>query len=276
MKNVPAGLKPHLYRLYSDPLQIYECYLEDPYDVPSHYFVANIEDITFGGQLYTALGIKRTPLKAEDGTILNEIELGLDNVDLAFKNLVASGGLNRKRVVVKLIFNSNLTLASDHIILLDGILDEPKGDNRWVTMTIKPFPLLERDYPRRIFQVGCNYVFGDEWCTVDRTLYKETYVVGGASTKTAINIVDDSHIDNYWTPGYIEFTSGDMEGVSRPVYASTNILLTLRVGLPDTPKEGDTFIIQKLCAKNPTACQAIFNNYYNYGGFPHVPKEPVL
>ena len=156
-KNVVDALLPEFYRLYSKPLLIYELYLESPYTSISHRYVCNNQNITFAGSLYTALAIKRTAIKSEEGTVLNELEVGLDNVDLEFRSLVASGRFSRKRCVVKLIFANQLDSATKCVILYDGYLDNPSGDDEWVTMKIQPLRVLDRDYPLRIFQVGCNY-----------------------------------------------------------------------------------------------------------------------
>lgn len=277
MSNVPDAILPELYRLYTKPYQIYEVYLESPYITPSHRFVAYKKDIVFGGNTYTALAIKRGTIKSEEGTIINEVEIGLANADLEFKNQVASGSFNKKRVVAKIVFDGFLTNAANYILLLDGDLDEPKGDEEWVTMTVTPFPMFEREYPNRVFQFGCNAVFGDADCTINRSLYQENKVVGAGSTAQIINITDDLHANNYWLPGHIEMTSGELDGIVRPIGVSIGTIITLRVPFESAPAEGDTFTVSKLCAKNPTTCATDFNNYEaNYFGFPFVPKEPRI
>ena len=272
----PTAIAPELYRLLSKPLQIFECYLESPYAAPSHRYVRNNKDITFAGNEYIALAIKRTPIRSEEGTIINEIEIGLDNVDLEFKTLIASGFFNRKRIDVKLIFDGFLDDADNYKLLITGFLDEPKGDDEWCTMTITPFPMLDREYPKRIFQVGCNWTFGDSYCGVTKANYLDSKTVAGGATTTVIPFVDDSNPDNYYVPGYIEFTSGDLDGESRPVAESDSTSITLRIPLSAIPEVGDGFDVQKLCAKNVTVCDSEFSNSDNYGGFPYVPKQPKI
>jgi uncharacterized phage protein (TIGR02218 family) len=278
---IPSGLQPCFYQLYSEPLQIYELYLDTPYLVPSHYFVCNIEPITFGGHVYTPLAIKRNPIKSEDGTVLNEVEIGLDNVDLEFSTLVASGAFNLRRCVIKLVFANALdSQGLNYVTILDGQLDEPKGDNRWATMMIKPFPCFSRDYPRRLFQVQCNYTFGDSDCTMNASNFAFTYTVDDtgavdASTCSIINFDDDTNDDDYFVPGYVLFLSGALENIVRPIVNSTSTTVSMRVSFPFAPSQGDTFKIVRLCAKTPSSCQA-FGNYLNFGGFPQVPKQPII
>jgi hypothetical protein len=275
-RTLPAGIQASFYRLYGTPLQIFELYLLSPYTTPDYYFVANNADITFGGQLYTAIAIRRSAIKSEDGTVLNDIEIGLDNVDLEFKNYIASGALNRKRVICKLIFNDHLDNANNHLLLFDGYLDEPKGDDYWVTMTVRPFPMFEREYPRRIFQIGCNYLFGDASCTMNRDDYYDVVILTGAQTASRIEFDSYGKAADYWVPGYAEILTGDLAGQVRPTYSTGDASVNVRVAFDGIPSAGDTVKLQKLCKKSTTACIEEFDNYLNVGSFPHVPKKPVL
>jgi hypothetical protein len=81
---------------------------------------------------------------------------------------------------------------------------------------------------------------------------------------------------NYFVPGYVEITSGDYIGEVRPVAFNGAGDVTVRVSFGHTVPSGTGIKLQKLCAKNPDACQNTFNNYANYGGFPTVPKQPII
>lgn len=203
-KTVVDSIRPDFYRLFSSPLTIYDFYLESPYAAPSHRYAAYIRDITFAGNLYTALAIKRSPIKSEEGTIINEIDIGLDNVDLEFRTLVASGAFNKKRCIIKLIFANQLDNANKSVVLFDGYLDAPSGDDHWVSMKVQPLNVLDREYPKRIFQVGCNAVFGDDDCGMDLTDFVFTLTASAACSSTVINF-DDSTVDYFVT---LPFTSG--------------------------------------------------------------------
>lgn len=275
-RNVHANIKPELYKLYSKPLTIAELYLESPYTAISHRYVANNENITFGGEVYTALAAKRSSIRSEEGTVINELEVGLDNVDLEFQNLVATGAFNRKRCVIKLVFYGFLTNSANCIILYDGYLDAPKGDDHWVTLTLKPFPIFDRDYPRRLFQVGCNWTVGDDNCGLDLTDYDATIVCNNSCTTRVLNFTDAGFATNYFVPGYALITSGALLGQVRPIISNDNDSVTVRIPFSDVPVEGVGVTLQKLCAMNTDVCNDEFDNYLAYGGFPTVPKEPVL
>lgn len=274
-RTIPTALKPSLYRLYSEPIQLIDLYLESPYTSPSHFYCVNNQDIVFGGHTYIAIAAKRSAIKSEEGTVLQEITVQLDNIDLEFKNLIASGMFNRKKCDIKIVFNGYLSSSSNYIMLYSGYLDSPSGDNRWATLTVKPFPLFEREYPRRLFQVMCNWLFCSTQCGLTLTDYRLWNDVDSGSTTSIIQVKTYAMTPDYYIPGYVIMLSGSLEGQVRPVSWNSANQIGLRVAFDGVPAEDDSFHIQKLCAKNVTSCQD-FSNYLNYGGFPHVPLEPTL
>jgi hypothetical protein len=276
MRSIPAVILPELYRLYTEPIHIIELYLTSPYTVPSHYYCANNEDITFGGQAYTAIAAKRSAIKSEEGTILQELNVQLDNIDTEFKTLISSGAFNRKRCDIKIVFTGFLTLSTNYIFLYSGYLDAPSGDNRWVNLLIKPFSIFEREYPRRIFEIMCNWTFGDAQCGMLLGDFLINDIVYTGSTELVIYHQINSVVAGYFCPGYLLMTSGDLAGEVRPVDWNGTNYTQVRVALSKAPTVGDTFTVQKLCAKTPTACKDIFANYNLFGGFPHTPKSPII
>lgn len=274
-RTIPSGLLPELYKLYTKPIHLAELYLDSPYTTPSHFYCINNEDLTFGGQVYTAIAAKRSSIKSEEGTIINELNIQLDNIDTEFKNLISSGAFTRKRCDIKLVFDGFLTSASDYILLYSGKLDAPSGDNRWINLLIRPFSIFERDYPRRIYEIMCNWTFGDAQCGLNIDSYKLWNDVNTGSTSSIINTYTYAMTPSYYVPGYVIFLSGNLIGQVRPVYSNSASQVIVRVAFSEAPVFGDSFYIQKLCAKTPAACQAL-SNYTNYGGFPQTPKSPII
>lgn len=276
-RTIPTALKPALYRLYSEPIQIVDLYLDSPYTSPSDFYCVNNQNISFAGHTYIAIAAKRSAIKSEEGTVLQEITVQLDNIDLEFKTLIASGMLNRKRCDIKIVFNGFLSSASNYIMLYSGYLDSPSGDNRWASLVVKPFPIFEREYPRRLFQVMCNWLFCSSQCSLTLSNYSASGTVASGSSTSYINWTDPyGRANSYYVPGYILMQTGSLAGEVRPIASSSSSQLGLRVALSNTPEVGDTFTVQKLCSKNVSDCKDVFSNYINYGGFPHVPLEPTL
>jgi hypothetical protein len=275
-RTIPSGLLPELYKLYTTPIHIVEMYLDPPYTSPSDFFCINNEDITFGGQLYTAIAAKRSSIKSEEGTIIQELNIQLDNIDTEFKNLIASGAFNKKKCVIKIVFDGFLTSSANYIFLYSGYLDAPSGDNRWLNLLIKPFSIFEREYPRRIFEIMCNWTFGDAQCGKVLSNYHADTYIGAGSTAGYIIHANHGAANNYFAPGYLLMTSGELINQVRPVLYSNPTATSLRVAFSKNPVVGESFTLQKLCAKTPTFCKEVFNNYNNFGGFPQVPKSPII
>lgn len=285
--DIADAIKPEFYRLYTKVIQLYDIY--DPDNKPHYYrYCANSSDLSVlitspnTYATYTALAIRRSSITSEEGTTVNELEIGLDNVDLAFRTAVASGFLINKKCTVWVgFYNPTTTKIYGRVKIFEGYLDEPKGDERWVTMTIRPFPMFDREYPKRIFQVGCNWIFGaatgnNPGCTKNRSSYSITSYVASGSDLEEIHIADSGLGNDYFVPGYLEVLDGPYIGLRRPIATNTTTVITLRVALEFVLSEGTLIRLQKLCDKSLEACNTIFNNKNEHGGFPGVPKSPRL
>jgi hypothetical protein len=274
-KTVDSGLLPYFYKKSTTVLTGYRI------DIPgigSQYYVANNEDVGS----YTALAIKRDTITSEDGTVLNEIDVGLDNTELDFKQWVMQGALEGSIVYIKLLFTSKNRVGHDLSIsiygsvdLYIGVLDAPKGDENWISFSVRPFGELDREYPSRLYQLGCNWLFCGSGCGLTLGNYDYSGTLSAESDGTTLSI-SHGQAENYFVPGYAEILDGDYAGEYRPILSNTTTGVTLRVAFEHTIPNGTAIKLQKLCAKTPDACQTIFSNYDNYGGFPHVPQQPII
>jgi hypothetical protein len=241
-------------------------------------FVANTVEVGGGGG-YAPLAIKRTPIRSEEGTILNELEIGLDHVGLEFRQQVMTGKFNNIAVSIYLIFptwNGVRWMPTGEILLFKGFTDEPKGDEHWITLAVKPFPYLDQQYPKRIYQQGCNWTFcGLNTCTLNLSSFTNTTSLGSDSDGTTLACSTGGG-DDYYVPGYVEITSGGLVGEVRPILSNTSGSVVVRVAFSSTISSGVGLKIVKLCAKNYQTCQDDFSNYDNFGGYPWVPKEPII
>lgn len=255
------------------PLTGYRFYLPGG----TEYYIANTVDV----DPYTALAIKRNPIRSEEGTILNELEIGLDHVDLGFKQDVMSGIFNNIAVDVRLVFVSwdgvfeEWDIDAD-VLLFKGWTDEPKGDEHWISISVIPFPNLDRQYPKRIFQSGCNWTFcNSDTCGLTLSTYITNVNLSSQSDGTTLTCSHGQAAD-YFVPGYVEIKSGALQGAVRPVLQNDTSTVTVRIPFDDVIASGVNVDIVKLCAKNYDTCENDFSNYSEYGGYPWVPKEPIL
>jgi len=267
-KDISAGLLPYFFRPNVTILSLYYFSIDAPDD---HQFIANSKDLGS----FTALAIKRNTIRSEEGTIINELEIGLDNVDLAFKNDIIAGKYNDKKCKIYLAFYSGVTYLGKQLIF-QGFIDEPKGDEHWVTVTIRPFPLLEQTFPKRVYQSGCNWTFCATGCNLNLNNYTVNTSLTAQSDGQTL-ICSHGEAADYFLPGFVELTSGVYDGQARPVVSNTTGTIILRIPFEGVLANGTTLEVVKLCPKHYEACQsADFDNFDNYGGYPWVPQEPIL
>ncbi len=239
-------------------------------------FIANTTDV---GD-YSALAIKRNPIRSEEGTILNELDIGLDHVDLTFKNDVMAGRYNNISVSIYLVFPywhfGDYWAVGAEILLYKGFTDEPKGDEHWITLSVKPFPYLDQQYPKRIYQSGCNWTFGNSTtCGLELLDFLTNVNLSAQSDGVTLTCAHGQAVD-YFVPGYVKIKSGALIGQVRPVLLNTTGTVVVRIPFDDVISSGVNVDIVKLCAKNYQTCEDDFSNYSEYGGYPSVPKEPII
>lgn len=83
---------------------------------------------------------------------------------------------------------------------------------------------------------------------------------------------------HYWKDGYITFSpttaTAALQGLTRQIAGSYSGEIDLTTPLPVAPAAGDTFVIQRGCARTFNACSER-GNLANYGGFPDIGQELI-
>jgi hypothetical protein len=272
-KTISSTLLPEFYKKSTKVTTVYDFSISAEND---YRYIVNSESIA----PYTATAIKRTAIKSEDGTIINELEIGLDNVDLSLRHLVMEGMLENKKCVVSLAFirtytNGQPPVIIGTVLLYEGYTDSLSGDQEWLSINIRPFPLLERYFPRRIYQTQCNWRFCDSYCGLSLSTYRNDVTLAVESDGVTFTYTHGRAVD-YFVPGYIEILSGLYTGAVRPVLSNGLGDVIARIPFGYVLSVGTQVRFQKLCSKHVDACQDDFNNYLNYGGFPFMPKSPII
>src|SRR5581483_5467235 len=88
----------------------------------------------------------------------------------------------------------------------------------------------------------------------------------------------------FYSQGWIEFTSGALNGLRFAVSSNNGGALTLEVPLPAIPATGDTLVAVPGCPLTMSACQYKFanpasgspppsgSNLIHFGGYPWIPQ----
>ena len=108
--------------------------------------------------------------------------------------------------------------------------------------------LLDTQVPSQVYQAHCRFMLGDSHCGVNVSAYSKTATVTAMGTVSQVSTsVTDA--DGSWNQGWISFSSGLNNGVSRGVRTQVGGLLTLIGPLPWSPSVGDAFTIYPGCDK---------------------------
>ncbi|HEX3884739.1 MAG TPA: DUF2163 domain-containing protein [Stellaceae bacterium] len=158
------------------------------------------------------------------------------------------------------------------------------------TLNIKVKSLLNlvarQQLPRRLFQSGCNHIFGDAMCGYNRVLGKNAAGAStgaGAITVTAItgssptDIVMGSGVASFFAFGTAIGLTGANAGIARGIISvGIPTIVGLALAFPNNITPGDTFQLLPGCDHNVTGtCQTTFNNLPQFGGDPFIPPPEL-
>lgn len=267
----------------NSPLEIYDLFLDSQtvrlvnYDQNVSFF-----DINGISATYIAFPTKREVLERSVENPINTIVCGVSNIDRSMSSYLATNEFRGRRIVIRKIFADQLTSSGDCVYLFDGIMDAPAANEDIVQINaVDRIGTLNKEAPRRWYQLLCNNKFMDEQCGYGRTsgdMYVSTN--GTCSGDCTDLIVHSSTIiqsNNYWKDGEIKITSGSAGGQRRKVVASSgDNTVNLDINLTVAPASGDNFTISRGCDKTWLRCSGDFLNDTNFIGFPTLPNNMVI
>lgn len=134
--------------------------------------------------------------------------------------------------------------------------------------------LLSGQYPRRVFQPTCTWVFGDANCTYNRAAQAQTIAAASGANQYVIAAQFTASPGTLYTDGTIEGKSGPNKGLTRAVAeanAGSPGTIALAVPFPYAVAAGDTFTLLPGCDHTIATCNATFGNIAHFGGFPYIP-----
>jgi len=114
------------------------------------------------------------------------------------------------------------------------------------------------------------YTNGDEGDIPDDTVWTtdgNTVIINGTPAVDA----------TFYEQGELQMTSGDNDGLRRPVLSDINSILTVIWPFPNAVEIGDTYNVYPGCDKRATTCLNRFDNADQFAGFLYIPKiEDVM
>ena len=100
---------------------------------------------------------------------------------------------------------------------------------------------------------------------------------GTADSGTTSTMVDAAltEADDYWNYGTVTFSSGNNDGLTRPIsdFTAASDTVTFQYPFPNAVAAGDTYTIRRGCNKTSHWCSIKHDNWQNYGGFVGLPQR---
>lgn len=227
------------------------------------------------------------PMKRTGRTL--KIGLDIDGMDItifpregdtvegySYADAVRMGLFDRADVLVERAFWARDTVSVDpeRVDIFVGKVGEATVSG--VTVTLKAEPLtavLDTPMPRNLFQAPCTNMLFDANCGLDPDDWDVSGTVASQSTRKVIKLAGAaaSKANNWFKLGWVEFTSGDYDGVKRRIKTHSGGKIQMFPPLASTPDVGTTLKVWPGCARTAGACANKFDNFTHFRGCPHIP-----
>lgn len=132
----------------------------------------------------------------------------------------------------------------------------------------------------RIYQRGCSAVLGDAACRADLTLpgYTAECVVTKVTDQRVVSIaMQDGFEDRWFERGRLICLSGAASGLRGMIkndrQSREGRMIELWEAFRADLSPGDSIRLEAGCDRKAGTCRLKFNNFNNFRGFPHSPRE---
>lgn len=163
--------------------------------------------------------------------------------------------------------------------LWTGVVGEVKPSRTQVEIDVQSMMrILQGSFPKNYFQPTCNHTLFDAGCGLAKASFA---ISGSVATGTWTTNQFNSNLtqaDGWFALGWVQWTSGQNDGIVRTVKTYTNAggQVVLIDPLPYVPQSGDTFTAYPGCDKTQATCTSKFNNLAHFRGFPYMPVPTTL
>ena len=240
------------------------------------YFTSGDTDITFDGDVYLAVPIKRKSIEStqELGKTPLKILVSRTNV---FASQYISG--SPSDIITVEVIRQHVSDAEVAVSFKGRVLNVSfKEDEATITCQSNQSSLL-RPGLRRLYQTACPHVLYGDHCKVVQVDFKITAVLsavnGNVLTSTTFTVAIDPTYDLQWfMGGILNFTDGGGFLIKRFITEHNHIegTITLNLPLEDAIATSSVDVFPG-CGRDVKTCNEKFTNVENHGGFPFIPKK---
>ena len=136
-----------------------------------------------------------------------------------------------------------------------------------------------------IYTPGCRYKLGDKFCgvvldgvspgfeVIGTVSSVDNFILPNSGKRRIFNDDSQTQASGYFDGGLLAWQTGYNTLLVSEIKTFDGTRFELRQPLPNEIQPGDTYIATPGCNKSVGDCRDKFNNFDNFGGFPHVPGE---
>lgn len=252
------------------PIELYAIYLDEE----TVYLAQHDQNVQFYNEegtptLYYASGIRRSSIRTNVESRVDECSVSLDNVTREMSAYMAHNEFRGRRLRVIKVFLDHLDDYANHAIVFDGVMDAPAANQSAMTVSVTSrLDTLNVGVPRRHYQRLCGWKFGGVECGVDLVSVTVTGTASGLSSDgRSLTLSGRSEISGHFEDGVLM-----IEGLSRKVIKSNGSTIDVEYSFPATVV-GKPYTLRRGCNKDYDTGCARFNNQTRFGGFLSVPSE---
>jgi uncharacterized phage protein (TIGR02218 family) len=277
----------HALGFHGSTLTIAELYEVTCQDGSIARFTSHGEDITYNGDLYTAIPMQRGKIGMHSDLQVDKVslELGLIGITVGSKaytmpQLIKRGFLRQARVR---IFAVDYELLTWEKFRFDGYITDTIGYNSGV-LSLQIGSILDRlqdKFPKLTYSEFCPHRVYGSYCGLNADTYRESGAVLFGSTRARIYadvFLYANQAAGYWMRGELIITEATDEeyNVSRTILTHGDGYVDLMLPFHGTPSTGSSFNVLPGCDKSGQTCDEKFGNYENFLGFEYIPRPEVL
>jgi len=133
------------------------------------------------------------------------------------------------------------------------------------------FFLFKKNLPVDMYGESCNLIFGGPICMIDLDTIKVTGTADSGSDENTLVDAARVEADGFFDRGYIEMTSGTLNGEKAAVQAYTVGSFELMPPFLSAIGIGDTYQAFPHCQKTWDGCNNLLNTI-NFFGFQYIPR----
>lgn len=245
-------------------------------DTFNWFFTSGDTNITFDGDIYLAVPIKRKSIQSTQELNKTVLKIEVSRTNPFVTQFISESPTD----VISVEIIRQHAGDSGTAVSFKGRVINVSFEEASVKISCQSNQSsLRRPGLRRLYQTACPHVLYGDQCTVVQADFKITAVLGGVSgivlTSSSFAVSINATYDAAWfVGGMVELVDGDGLTNRRFIVEHDNGAGTITLNLPLKGAIATSSVdVFPGCGHDNKTCNEKFTNIESYGGFPFIPKK---